>query len=103
VEHPNGSDLLTAASFRAHVGTVFEVADGPEPVALDLVSVTALDHRPDARRREPFSLLFDGPSSPLLPQRTYRLEHARLGRLEIFLVPVARGADGRVSYEAVFN
>jgi hypothetical protein len=30
----------------------------------------------------------------LLPQRIYSLAHDSLGRLEIFLVPVGRDADG---------
>jgi hypothetical protein len=35
---------------------------------------------------------------PPLPQRIYRVEHAELGAIEIFLVPIA--AD---RYEAVFT
>jgi hypothetical protein len=51
--------------------------------------------------RQPFSLLFRGPAESVLPQATYPLQHAQLGTLAIFLVPISRGADG-VRYEAVF-
>ena len=52
--------------------------------------------------RAPFSLVFEAPAQPVLPQSTYRLQHAVLGALEIFLVPVGRSATG-VHYEAVFG
>jgi hypothetical protein len=55
-----------------------------------------------AGERTGFSLEFLGPPGPLLPQRIYCLEHPRLGRLEIFLVPLGR-EDRGVRYEAVFG
>jgi hypothetical protein len=48
--------------------------------------------------RAPFSLVFLGGPNPPLPQRIYRVEHDRLGVMEIFLVPIA--AD---RYQAVFT
>lgn len=52
--------------------------------------------------REPFSLLFEGPPDPFLPQRMYSLDHAQLGRFELFLVPVGQhGTNFR--YEAIFG
>lgn len=53
--------------------------------------------------RQPFSLLFKGPSSPVLPQSIY--EMVREGDshpLDVFLVPVSVDASG-ACYEAVFN
>jgi hypothetical protein len=47
---------------------------------------------------EQFSLLFQGPAEPLLAQGTYRFEHAQLGVMPLFMVPVARSAQG-VWYE----
>ena len=55
-----------------------------------------------AGRREPFNLLFRGPRSPYARQGTHRLEHDRLGTLEIFLVPLGPDATG-MRYEAVFT
>jgi hypothetical protein len=77
--------------------------DGP---LLDLVLVEArnLSPRPGdpGPRRDPFSLMFLGPTAPVLPQRIYALENEAFGRLEIFLVPIGADADG-VKYEAIFN
>lgn len=52
--------------------------------------------------RQPFSLTFQAPPEPALPQRIYRLEHPQLDAMELFLVPVARTAAG-LQYEAVFG
>jgi len=89
---------LTLDTFAPHVGSSF-VADGAG-CALELIEATALPasgHEP----RPPFSLVFNGPPDPLLPQASYALTHPTLGELEIFIVPIARDADA-VRYEAVF-
>ena len=52
--------------------------------------------------RPPFTLVFVADDARVLPQKIYRLEHAALGALDIFLVPVGKDNSG-VSYEAVFN
>ncbi len=96
-------ERLTLNDFFERVGEEFRVADRDAPVALVLVETTDLS-RADAPgpRRSPFSLIFRGPFQPVLPQRIWPLEHAALGRLEVFLVPI--GPDGAgMRYEAVFN
>jgi len=93
-------DEVEAATFEPHVGETFALAAEPEPLALVLESVTTLADRPGGR--DPFSLLFRGPADPLLPQAIYRLEHAGLGALEIFIVPVGQDAAG-TRYEAIFS
>jgi len=52
--------------------------------------------------RAPFSLLFRTASQVHLPQKLYNLKNNKLGKLEIFLVPVARDREG-VLYQAVSN
>jgi hypothetical protein len=91
---------LTLATFEPHVGDAFTVAaDG---VQLELVLSAAQSAGEWPGGREPFRLVFDGPREPLLPQSIYRLEHARLGALEIFVVPIGQGADA-TTYEAIFT
>lgn len=75
--------------------------DGLDGVWADLVDVQPLGGAP-FNGRQPFSLLFVGPAAPALPQRTYRLSHARLPELDIFLVPIGADAAG-VRYEAIFS
>ena len=71
---------------------------------LDLVLVAVSSHatRAAVAARDPFSLAFRGPRTPVQPQRIYALEHARMGTLEIFLVPTGPDEDG-MRYEAVFT
>jgi hypothetical protein len=95
---------LTAESFEPHLGTDFAVpstADDATPVVLRLVEVERYPTQPHAPRPDPFSLLFT--SDAVLDQRIHRLDHEAIGSLEIFLVPIGPGADGRLRYEAVFN
>lgn len=59
----------------------------------------AVDEAGDPRS---FSLLFRGPREPRLDQGIVPLRHPRLGRLDLFVVPVVCEADG-MRYEAVFG
>lgn len=98
-------DKLTVEEFRGQVGKPFRLMPVEAP-AIEVVLTEARDLSlassvPGAKRK-PFSLVFRGPSGPVLPQRIYALENEALGRLEIFLVPIGADTDG-VRYEAIFN
>jgi uncharacterized protein DUF6916 len=104
-------ETLTRESFAACLGSKFRLhfgaADPLEaagPLEVELISATALSspRNPHLPQREPFSLVFRGPSRLYLPQKMYRLEHDTLGTLEIFLVPIGVHAEG-LQYEAIFN
>jgi hypothetical protein len=96
------SDLeaLTAATFAPHRGERFRIvlADVPD-FEVELIDVA--EGAAGASRRQ-FSLLFRGGPEPPLPQRIYRLEHAELGALDVFLVPLGPDETGQ-RYEAVFT
>lgn len=90
--------VLTADTFRPHVGTTFSVeVVGDEPLLLTLAEVR-LHGGGHRLRAEPFTLVFTGPHDRLAPQATLALLHDALGELVVFLVPVELGR-----YEAVFN
>ena len=95
-------DLATATveTFEPCVGDAFALTADSGSVELVLASVRALGERPGSR--QPFALYFLGPPEPQLPQAIYRLEHAELGVLEIFIVPIGRDADG-TRYQAIFT
>jgi hypothetical protein len=93
---------LTLETFAPVVGEAFTVGgEGGAKVELLLVEATAKDMGPHAPR-PPFSLLFQGPAEPVLPQATYRFEHGSLGAMGIFIVPLGRDEHG-ATYEAVFG
>ncbi|WP_019499606.1 DUF6916 family protein [Pseudanabaena sp. PCC 6802] len=99
---------LTCDLFSKYLGSVFQLpVPSVAPLELQLVEVVPHTAHPlpenrGVLQRIPFSLIFQGPLETALPQRTYTLEHAEMGKLDIFLVPVARRQDG-MQYEAVFT
>jgi hypothetical protein len=94
-------DKVECARFAACLNQDFEIVltDGTLPVKL--TEARPLGVRPESIR-EPFSLTFVLGRPLRLPQGIYKMRHAQLGEMEIFLVQVA--ADAKSStFEAVFN
>jgi hypothetical protein len=73
--------------------------DDTNVVEIELIEAADEESTP---RQERFSLIFRGPLQPFLLQGTYRIEHDKLGTLDLFLVPIAKEEDG-FHYQAVFN
>lgn len=98
------SDVLNQANFMNNVNTDFRIEhDLPKPVGLKLMSVTPRVNEPHEQAgMERFSAVFSGPVDFFLPQNTYRMVHPEMGEFEVFLVPIAKEADG-FRYEAVYN
>ena len=100
------ADLPDHDAFSRHVGESFVLRPPEEPpVEVELVEARALaaqDTDDGSVRRSPFSLLFRANGASDLPQHTYRLEHAALGDLDLFLVPIGPDAVG-MRFEAVFS
>lgn len=94
-------DAFTLARFEPLVGSGFTLRLD-EATALPAQLVEARAGGSTAAGRQPFSLTFEAPAEPALPQRIYRLEHPQLDAMDIFLVPVARRPTG-LHYEAVFG
>jgi hypothetical protein len=94
--------ILSSHHFADCLNSDFAMAvPAGETIPLTLIEVREGINTP---RQENFSLIFSGPLSPYYPQMIYRLEHEKLGTLDLFLVPI--GPDGdrqKMQYEAVFN
>ena len=86
---------LAASAFEPHVGEAFTLwaAGVPVPLVLDAVSRVAGSD-------DSFALAFHAAAA--LGQGTYPVEHATVGRMVLFLVPVGHDASGAL-VEAVFN
>lgn len=94
------TELLTRENFAGCLGEIFHLCpDHPEGFDLVIELVSELK---TGNGQESFTVYFRGPSEKWAPQATYPLAHERLGRMEIFLVPVERDEKG-VLYEALFN
>ena len=93
------SQILNYTILAEQLNTKFALVDSAEPLELELIEITA----PAVTATQTyFSLYFLGDKNFMLPQGTYRMNHARLGEMLLFLVPTACDDDG-FRYEAVFN
>ena len=101
------ADQLVFEQFAGQLNTAFSLRTGPRTSRLLLVKANRLPATAagsaDARN-ERFSLLFRGPAQQPFAQNTYAFEHPRLGRRDIFIVPIG-STEGtpHCYYEAVFN
>jgi hypothetical protein len=94
-------DDLNATIFREQLHSQFKVhQDNAATVMLELVDVVESNQSP---KMELFSLSFHGPFRPRLDQRTHRMEHEKLGEIEIFLTPISADQQNGTMYEAVFH
>lgn len=101
-------DKLRLSTFTPLIGDTFTLTldDGAFDMTLKEAAFTptfkkAESDVDESGRRVQFTLLFDAPRDPLLPQRVYHIEHATFGALDVFIVPVARDDKGS-QYEVVF-
>ena len=94
---------LTCTHFAGCIHEHFRIYVDNTNIDVELVQADVFGAHVDGPgRREPFSLIFRGPMQPVLPQRIYQIEHAELGALEIFLVPIGPDQHSML-YQAVFN
>jgi hypothetical protein len=97
-------ETLKRKDFAKYLNQSFYIQTGlPEPVALDLIEANKLGSKKKKgeKGRRPFSVIFRGPSEPILPQSIYQITHEKLGKLDLFLVPVGQDKQG-MQYEALF-
>lgn len=97
------ADAYELSTYEPHVGGTFllEFADHP-PVELTLAEAAPGPWQRPEGGKIAFRLEFSGPPDPVLAQATYRMQHAELGELDIFIVPIARDDDA-ATYEAIIN
>jgi hypothetical protein len=90
-------------TFAAAANQSFDLILGETSVPVTLVEVTPLPrHNAPGLLRDPFSLVFRSESQLVLPQRIYSFKNATIGKMDIFIVPIGRDAQG-VLYQAIFN
>ena len=97
---------VTVETFAGREGETFSIQFADAKLELTLAAVEGMPEewgRTD--KREPFTLTFHASAEHVLPQQIWPLDHAEIGRLEIFLVPLGPADDDpqRMRYEAVFT
>jgi hypothetical protein len=99
---PELTPALTKDAFKSQLNTNFLVNSGSAQVAVKLISVTDLKGREKFAGKEGFSLIFRGEVNAL-EQKTYAIEHQKLGQFSFLIVPVMGSRNKIQHYEAIIN
>lgn len=91
-------DKISRDEFEACLHETFTIVHAGGKLAVELHKVVQLTGAAPDAKREPFSVQFNTPSPMQVPQGIYRVEHDRLGAMELFLVQVSPS-----EVEVVFN
>jgi hypothetical protein len=100
-------EMLTLARFTEALNQRFRVLlNEGQQLEMELAQVTpgrgGTTPGPGGGPYESFSVIFNAPGGPMLPQGTYSFEHEQMGQFDLFIVPVGR-EGGSIQYQAVFN
>ena len=102
-------ETLQAKDFSPHLNKNFRIhTDSETSLEFELVEVTERELKTDdgkatiGKERVPFSIVFRATDKEPMPQGIYKIEHSKMGKLELFLVPIGPDEKGML-YEAVFN
>lgn len=92
--------LPTRDQFAQHLNSAFSVQNS----SLQLVEVSAeKTQSAGTRTMKSFEIVFKGPLESKLEQQTCIFDHAVMGKIELFIVPVGKPKNGVVLYQAVFT
>ncbi len=94
------SEELKKASFEPHVNEKFEV-ETEEHGKLPVELVEIGEHSKE--NLESFSLLFKGDKDKLVNQKIYKVNHPKMGKIDLFLTPVVSEKQDGIYYEAAFS
>ena len=94
------SEDLKKSSFDPYLNDTFEVqTDTVGAVGAELVEIS--DH--SRQNLDSFSLLFKVPKDKFFDQKLYKVKHAKMGELDLFLVPVVHEKQDAFYYESAFS
>lgn len=94
------SENLTLSDFTENLNSKFTLyINDDSTVEIELIEAVK---RKGIAGQEVFSVLFLGPNEKPFEQGIYPIDHERLGKFELFIVPIERNPKG-FFYEAVFN
>lgn len=98
--HEAVATLPTIEQFTEHLNSTFKgQLDDGQIFDLELFKVESTISN---NMQEAFSLLFRAPLDIPPFQNIFHLEHAKIGKMDLFLVPI-RQKDDCLVFEAVFN
>lgn len=101
---------VTLETFAGREGSTFTVVGTGIPGAMELpfgpvdLELTNVEDRSRAAI-DAFSLLFRGPKGQEFGQANYRIKHADIGEVDLFLVPIfdPQPRDDRICYQSIVS
>ncbi|HUD47750.1 MAG TPA: hypothetical protein VMR33_13030 [Candidatus Baltobacteraceae bacterium] len=103
---------ISGSALASQVNTPFRIEAGAgRTIEVTLAEVKIRQDRPLKRgqrpphdaRNEKFSLIFSGSRADLVQQNTYPVAHEKLGRFDLFLVPINTRNPAKIDYQALVN
>ena len=94
-------DKFSHETFEALIGQDLEVIVEDISFTAEVEEVNHLTQQP-GQERIPFSVVMQASVEESHGQRVYQIDHADLGKTDVFLVPIGPGPKG-MRYEAVFT
>lgn len=95
---------LNRAAFASQLQTTFLINDGSRKTPLKLIEVVDRGSRKTMTgQREAFALLLRGTNFSPLDQETYAIEHEKLGRFSLLVVPILAQDKKARYYEININ
>lgn len=91
---------LTKASFDPHLNSKFEIqTEEGLAVETELVEIT----EKNSEQVKSFSLILRGDKNRILPQGTHKINHDKMGELNLFLTPIMHPKQDGMYYQIIFN
>lgn len=91
---------LSKSDFTPHLNTKFKIhTEAFGVVDAELIDITGRK----SEDQESFSLIFSTSKDKIFEQRIYKLNHPKMGDLELFMVPVASHKKDEMHYQVIFS
>jgi hypothetical protein len=97
-------DNLTSQDFVPYLNQQFRIHAGSalDAELIEVSAVESAERQGGASKRLAFSIVFRCSMDVVLEQRIYKIEHAAMGAMDVFLVPIGPDHVG-MRYEALFG
>lgn len=93
-------DNLSKSDFTPHLNTKFKIhTDAFGIVDAELIDITGKK----SQNQESFSLIFSTSKDKIFEQKIYKINHPKMGDLELFVVPVASHKKDEMHYQVIFS
>lgn len=98
-------ESLTLETFQPLLNETFQIAELEGEsilIELTLIEAEAKGQPATPESKQPFSLMFQGPTEPILAQGIYAFQRGAEPPMALFMVPIGPGSEG-TEYQVIFS